>query len=142
MANRWFAHVLACAWVPVACAPHAFAHDAQTSAGGSGSTSVEAEYQKRIKANEDIAPLGADLLGDSVSLYNGTLSFAATDVSLPGNFALPVSIGRRYAVGSLSTAGHFGDWELDIPHLSARLALTKISTCGQGSTPASSTQRA
>lgn len=83
--------------------------------GDPDSVSVEAEYSKRIRAAEATGGLGADLFGDTVNLYAGTVSFSATDVSVPSNFALPVSIGRRFAVaGGTSIFEHFGDWELDI----------------------------
>lgn len=87
------------------------------------SIAVEAEYSNRIRAAESMGGLGADLFGDSVNLYAGTLSFSATDVSVPGNFALPVAVGRRFAVaGGASIFEHFGDWELDIPRLSGTFA--------------------
>ena len=39
-------------------------------------------------------------------------------MSLPGNDALPVSVGRRLTVGvNRMAAGAFGDWDLEIPHL-------------------------
>lgn len=91
--------------------------------GTAESTSVEAEYDKRIRAASAIDGLGTDLFGDSVNLYSGALSFAATDVSVPGNFDLPVAVGRRFTVGGgASPFSHFGDWELDVPHLSGVFA--------------------
>ena len=56
------------------------------------------EYTKRLKYEEVTSPLKDDLFGDNISLYDGTVTFSATDVSLTGNSALPVSIGRRYTV--------------------------------------------
>lgn len=79
------------------------------------------EQGKLIRAGEVVGTLGADLFGDKVNLYTGTLEFIQTDVSLPGNNALPVSVGRRLATGgeglSDRTDAAFGDWELEIPHL-------------------------
>jgi RHS repeat-associated protein len=117
-------HRLLCAAVllPTFLAPTANADDVWPN-GTAESTSVEAEYDKRIRAAEAIGGLGQDLFGDSVNLYSGALSFAATDVSVPGNFDLPVSIGRRFTVGGLTSSfSHFGDWELDVPHLSGVFA--------------------
>ncbi len=80
-------------------------------------TAYEEQY-KLIKAPRAATTLGPDLFGDSVNLYNGRLSFAQTDVSLRGNNALPVSVGRRIGVGASPwTQRAFGAWELDIPHL-------------------------
>ncbi|MGO4551986.1 hypothetical protein AB4059_12920 [Lysobacter sp. 2RAF19] len=87
---------------------------------------IPEEYGKTVKTAEAIAALGDDLFGDATSLYTGATTFTATDVSLPGNNALPVSVGRRFVVQSrvgversdlLSRDGGFADWELDLPHL-------------------------
>lgn len=91
--------------------------------GDPDSVAIEAEYNKRIRAAEQVGALGTDLFGDRVNLYAGTLSFSATDISVPGNFALPVAIGRRFIVaGGSSIFEHFGDWELDIPRISGTYA--------------------
>lgn len=76
------------------------------------------EYTKRLKYEEVTSPLKDDLFGDNISLYDGTVTFSATDVSLTGNSALPVSIGRRYTVDDPGHDLPFGDWELDVPFLS------------------------
>jgi RHS repeat-associated protein len=79
------------------------------------------EQGKLIRAGEAVGTLGADLFGDKVNLYTGTVEFIQTDVSLPGNNALPVSVGRRLATGDqasgLRADAAFGDWELEIPHI-------------------------
>lgn len=67
-----------------------------------------------------------DLFGDSVSLYNGKTEFGVTDVSLPGNNALPVEMRRRFSVeldlvgsGSYnSNIDGVGGWEVDTPYIS------------------------
>ena len=80
--------------------------------------SIYSEQDKLIRGGQAIGTLGVDLFGDKVNLYNGTLEFTQTDVSLPGNNALPVSVGRRLVAGSeIRTPGIFADWDLDIPHL-------------------------
>jgi hypothetical protein len=63
-----------------------------------GSVTPEDEYKKLIKVNQDIQPLGAHPFGEDISLYDGTLSFEETDVSVPGNGPL-LQLGR-----SLKTA--------------------------------------
>lgn len=83
------------------------------------------EFDQRIKASEKVAPLGNNAFGDAVSLSNGALSFSATDVSLPGNSALPVSIGRNYAVQDRRyrvTDAMFADWDIELPHVSGVFA--------------------
>lgn len=88
-----------------------------------------AEFDKKIKVAQVIDVLGPGLGGDSTSLYTGSTSFNATDVSVPGNNGLSVAIGRSYSVQlSANDASNgtsvvpflraFGDWDLDIPFLS------------------------
>lgn len=70
------------------------------------------------RATQNITALGADLMGDKVNLYTGALEFVHTDVSLPGNDALAVAVGRRHVAGrDPIIEGQFGDWDLEIPHL-------------------------
>ncbi|WP_162098625.1 hypothetical protein [Rhodanobacter spathiphylli] len=44
----------------------------------------EDEYKKLVRVNEDIQPLGENPFGEQVGLYNGSLSFEQTDISLAG----------------------------------------------------------
>ncbi len=83
------------------------------------------DYDKQIKARQSISALSADtVFGDHVDLYSGALSFSATDVSLPGNNALPVAIARKFSASERGVTGligrdnAFGDWELDLPRVS------------------------
>jgi YD repeat-containing protein len=96
------------------------------------------EYDKKIKAAQDVGVLGNDLAGDRVNFYTGATSFRVTDISLPGN-AFGLSLGRSFEVGydtNLAarpgpdvytreieeTKLHaFGDWDLDVPHISTTM---------------------
>jgi hypothetical protein len=82
------------------------------------------EYEKKVKAAQDIGVLGDGLAGDSINFLNGATSFSATDVNLPGNSGLSVAIGRRYSVDFLHAGGSFGDWDLDVPYLSTTMTET------------------
>lgn len=87
------------------------------------SVSVYQEDNKLIRAPRSIARLGDDAFGDKVSLYTGSLEFVQTDLSIPGNNALPVSVGRRLQTGRYSAnVGAFGNWDLEIPHLHGMFA--------------------
>ncbi|MFT4257598.1 MAG: hypothetical protein QM599_11650 [Pseudoxanthomonas sp.] len=82
------------------------------------------EYDRLAEMGRSIAPLKADdMFGDSVDLYSGGLSFSATDVSLPGNNALPVSVGRKLVIANRKDYPAFDyafdNWDLDIPNISA-----------------------
>lgn len=102
------------------------------------------EQGKLLRGSDVVGTLGSDLFGEQVSLYTGSVEFVQTDVSIPGNSALPVSVGRRFRpMENLELAGHFGDWDLDIPHAhgvfanSVGWAATWGSRCSQFSEPPS-----
>ena len=78
------------------------------------------EHNTLIRQRQTIAPLDGAMFGDSVSYYTGSLGFAQTDTSIPGNNALPVAVTRTYGV-----TGHrnlyanlaFGDWDIELPSI-------------------------
>ena len=83
------------------------------------------ESVKRVESARHAAVLGTDALGDRVNLANGSLSFAATDVAIPGNHALAVAFSRTYSVqnqferiSDLMQA----DWDVDVPRISGVFA--------------------
>ena len=72
---------------------------------------------------DSVTTLGPDLFGDKVNLFNGSLEFEHTDLSLPGNNALPVAVTRRYYPGrSDIVKGQFGDWDLETPRIGGTFA--------------------
>jgi len=69
-------------------------------------------------APDAVATLGPDLFGDKNNLFNGALSFEHTDLSLPGNDALPVALIRQHSAGrSQFVQGQLGDWDIDVPRI-------------------------
>ena len=98
----------------------------------------ETEYKKLIKVDEDIQPLGANPFGESISLYNGTLSFEQTDISFSGNGptiqlsrSLQTTDGLAFA---LNRQRPFGDWDLDIPRIETLTAGTTTWQVSSGPT--------
>ncbi len=100
------------------------------------SKAVWEEYDKLINKASTVTAHGTTLFGDQVSLQSGALSFRVTDVSLPGNNALPVEITRTfqtetvagYAPGSTPDNNvldsPFGDWDLELPSISGVFAVS------------------
>ncbi len=88
--------------------------------GGGGTTYLGPYFEHGIlvRSGETVEALGPNLMGDVINEYTGSVEFIQTDVSLPGNNSLPVSVVRRRSLGS-STGGNglFGDWSLDLPHV-------------------------
>ena len=86
---------------------------------------------KLIRAPRALGVLGENLFGDETNFYTGALSFVQTDVSLPGNNGLPMSVTRRFTAGeTISTQGHFGKWELDVPRMHGMFAAAYSGAMG------------
>ncbi|NZA26864.1 RHS repeat protein, partial [Luteimonas sp. SJ-92] len=109
--GRTYRSGMAALWIAALLAAVAPAAQAQMNWGE--------EYARRLKATQAIAPLADGAFGDQVNLYNGTVSFTATDIALPGNSALPVALSRTYDTQEIASPSLIGDWDIDIPHLSA-----------------------
>lgn len=98
------------------------------------------DYDRLLKSANALATHGPELFGDTVNLYNGNVSFSVTDVSLPGNFGIPVQITRTFSVGNYPDGkpmdGAFGDWEIDLPRIEGIYGQTWHSTrCSQPTPP-------
>ena len=109
---------LLCSSAAGAVAPDPHLRPFATQAVGS-----QEEYTKLIKSAESISPYDGGLFGESVNLYSGATEFSVTDVSLPGNSAIPVAFGRRFVVESRGGSGFMyryalGDWDMEVPHIS------------------------
>lgn len=83
-----------------------------------------------------IKALGPDLFGEEISTYTGGVSFSQTDLSLPGNDALPVALTRRLIVDGNKSPSYnndenlwrgypFGEWDLDLPYLTGTYTETQ-----------------
>jgi RHS repeat-associated protein len=135
LAAVWLA--LAALVAPTAMAQRSTSPDATPGGGGGGTTPVTTYYEQGIliRSGETVEALGPNLMGDSVNEYSGGLEFSHTDVSLPGNNALPVAVGRHLATGTRQTTlgtGLFGDWDLEIPHLRTIAAQAQPNWYGGG----------
>lgn len=86
-----------------------------------GFANPEDEYRKLIRVNEDIQPLGEHPFGENINLYDGSLSFTQTDISLPGNGPTLQLIRRFEVYGNTPEYGVaepvFANWELEVPRL-------------------------
>lgn len=86
------------------------------------------EYSKRIEAAQTLTALKSELMGDSVSVYNGATDFSVTDIELAGS-GMPVRLTRRFSVEltpigpgeplAAPKLGGMGNWDIDVPHMSA-----------------------
>lgn len=78
------------------------------------------DWARKDIPGTELSPLDDDMFGERIDPHLGGVSFSVVDVSLPGNFDIPVEIRRTLMQGRkyrpTETAG-FGDWELDIPRI-------------------------
>jgi RHS repeat-associated protein len=99
---------------------------------------VYVEYEKKLRTDEQVAPLGSDLFGDKVSPYLGQTEFDVVDIDLPGNNALPVQLRRRFSVSMLTKGavkdsnggignpyGGIGNWDVEVPYIYGTFDLAK-----------------
>lgn len=71
-------------------------------------TVVEPKYERD--------PTSISPLGDDFNPATGTVTFSATDISLPGNFAIPVELRRWVTSDDANTGGPVG-WKWNIPFI-------------------------
>jgi len=76
---------------------------------------------KRLGINDKITPETTELLGESIDLSTGGLSFNHTDASIPGNSSLPVSFGRSFKGLQYSeySSTPLADWTMSVPKISS-----------------------
>ena len=112
------------------------------SALAAGNSNPDLEYNRLSRPSDTIGAIGNNLFGEQVDLYSGQTSFDVTDVSIPGNGKLPVSLGRHLDAAEPDNSGplpSFANWEVDVPYLQAY-----YSTAGwmaAGASGAGTTQR-
>jgi RHS repeat-associated protein len=78
------------------------------------------EWEKKQNAEQRLEVFGDDFLGDAIDPHTGTLIFDQTDINLPGNSHLPVTLSRKRATGFNYKDGvdaEFGDWTLSAPRI-------------------------
>ena len=82
------------------------------------SAPIEDEVRQRLRVNTEMSPLGKNPFGESVNLYNGTLSFEQTDIDLKGN-GPDLKLTRSYAAEDTASPywRAFVDWKMEVPHI-------------------------
>ncbi len=83
------------------------------------------EYDKKLRSSELVGALTSDLFGDAVNPYDQSGFFTQTDIDLPGNSTLPVTLTRRLSVRPVTAYvappenfGGAADWNIDVPYIS------------------------
>ncbi len=84
-----------------------------------GITKYYKKVLEQFDVNPDITAETTDLLGEQIDLSSGALSFSNRDISIPGNFDIPVEVLRTFSDSNIDSLkrGGFGDWNLEIPSM-------------------------
>lgn len=87
------------------------------------------EYLEKVNAAKTVKPLTNDMFGDTINGYAGIVRFSETDINLPGNNGLSVSLGRFLDLNAFFNrptktrrSGPFGEWEINVPQLHGTFA--------------------
>lgn len=105
----------------VLVSPNALAQSRPPSGGGqSFSAILEENNLDKYKVEERLSALPLDLHGDVIDPSTGLVRFTTTDISLPGNSKLAVSLTRSNTGHYMSdgTNNMINDWSLEIPNVS------------------------
>lgn len=100
---------------------------------GSGSQWAYENMDARMNIQTGVTEHTTELLGDRVNGGTGALTFSNTDISIPGNFSIPVTLRRSFK-GILYA--HYnpldvGDWMIDIPHVYTTLVRNRTRYSGE-----------
>ncbi len=106
----------------------------QNALAGSAEESSSLAYEEvlsRNEANDSVTAETTELLGERIDLNSGSVSFSHTDISLPGNSKLPVTLSRVHKSKEYTNFNRtdFADWALDIPYIQT----TTLKGAGEGS---------
>ncbi|MBF7074999.1 hypothetical protein ISG33_16480 [Glaciecola sp. MH2013] len=76
-------------------------------------------YGEMNNVQTDVTTLTTALMGDSIDPNTGTVSFTHTDISIPGNFDIPVALQRTMSDPDnwYKESLEVGNWSLAIPHV-------------------------
>ena len=81
-----------------------------------GGTDAVSELLTVVEPKVEMDATSLSGLGDDFSPSSGTVTFSATDISIPGNFAIPVELRRWVPSDDFDTGGP-GVWKWNIPFI-------------------------
>jgi RHS repeat-associated protein len=92
-------------------------------------TNLSSMALDRLKVSETVTPETTALFGETIDLNTGALSLQQVDISIPGNFDIPVELRRIYKGASYSSQTNlsFGEWQLAVPSISTTIILNHFA---------------
>ncbi len=83
-------------------------------------TIMDTDWREKNAPEGNLAAHDFGLLGDTINLQSGALSFETVDVSLPGNSGLPVEFRRRVNPGQMEL-NEMWNWQVAIPRITTKI---------------------
>jgi RHS repeat-associated protein len=120
LAGGWLA--MACALATTAAAQDNRNRQSQAKQGTQSvtraavATDPRSELLSVIEPKVEMDQTSVSALGDDFNPATGTITFSATDISIPGNFAIPVELRRWVPSEDFNTGGPAG-WKWNIPFI-------------------------
>jgi RHS repeat-associated protein len=93
------------------------------------------DLHERLQVQKEIEPLPDNLAGESIDYFSGNVGFSVTDISIPGNFAIPVQIKRSLS-RQVDAVTDFADWELEVPRITGVYGSSSHMDCQEPEPPA------
>ena len=103
---------------------------------GSGDDSRPAYYKDVLAQSNvsyDITPETTGLIGEQIDLNSGSVSFAQTDLIIPGNSKLlPITVRRSFSDANFKqkATAEFADWSLDLPSIHTTVLMPGTPNAG------------
>ncbi len=93
-------------------------------------TNMSAMILDKLKVSEQVTPETTALFGETIDLNTGSMSLQQVDISIPGNFNIPVEFRRIYKGGSYSFYSNLslGEWNIGIPSISTTVIYDPITS--------------
>ncbi len=83
-------------------------------------TIMDTDWREKNAPEGKLTAHDFGLLGDTINLQTGALSFETVDVSLPGNSGLPVEFRRRVNPGQMEL-NEMWNWQVAVPRITTKI---------------------
>ena len=92
-------------------------------------TNMSAMILDKLKVSEQVTPETTALFGETIDLNTGAVSLQQTDISIPGNFNIPVEFRRIFKGASYAHYSNLnlGEWNIAIPSFSTTVIYDHIT---------------
>lgn len=98
----------------------AFVFGGQQAVAQTPDTIMNTDWREKNAPEGNLAAHDFGLLGDTISLQSGGLSFETVDIAIPGNSELPVEFRRRLNPGQMEL-NEMWNWQVAMPRITTKI---------------------